>query len=44
MAPIRIWELAAADPTRVYSTFCWQSRLALIHENLEFKSVPWCDT
>lgn len=42
MAPIKVWELAGADPKCVFSPFCWASRLALIHKGLEYESVPWC--
>jgi len=42
MAPIKLWELAGADPQRVFSPFCWASRLAVLHKGLEYESVPWC--
>ncbi len=42
MAPIKVWELAGADPQRVFSPFCWASRLAVLHKGLEYESVPWC--
>lgn len=42
MAPIKVWELAGADPKRVFSPFCWASRLAVLHKGLQFESVPWC--
>ncbi|KAK9825430.1 hypothetical protein WJX81_005481 [Elliptochloris bilobata] len=41
MAPIKIWELCAADRQRVWSPFCWAARLAVIHKGLDYETVPW---
>jgi glutathione S-transferase len=38
---IRLFELCGADPKRVFSPFCWRSRMALAHKGLAFESVPW---
>lgn len=38
---IRLWELAAAEDDRVFSPYCWRTRLALAHKGLAFESVPW---
>ena len=41
MAPIKVWELCGADKKRVFSPFCWATRLAVIHKGLEYETVPW---
>lgn len=38
---IRLFELCGSDPARVFSPFCWRSRMALAHKGLVFESVPW---
>lgn len=38
---IRLYELCGTDPKRVFSPFCWRSRMALAHKGLNFESVPW---
>lgn len=38
---IRLYELCGTDPMRVFSPFCWRSRMALAHKGLAFDSVPW---
>jgi glutathione S-transferase len=38
---IRLFELCGTDPKRVFSPFCWRSRMALAHKGLDFESVPW---
>jgi glutathione S-transferase len=37
----QLFELCGRDPARVFSPFCWRSRMALAHKGLEFDSVPW---
>lgn len=37
----RLYELCGADTRRVFSPYCWRSRMALAHKGLEFESVPW---
>jgi glutathione S-transferase len=38
---ITLYELAAADPDRRFSPFCWRIRLALEHKGLAFEGRPW---
>lgn len=37
----QLYELCGSDPARVFSPFCWRSRMALAHKALGFESVPW---
>jgi glutathione S-transferase len=37
----QLYELCGTDPGRVFSPFCWRSRMALAHKGLAFDSVPW---
>ncbi len=37
----QLYELCGSDPVRVFSPFCWPSRMALAHKALDFESVPW---
>jgi glutathione S-transferase len=37
----RLFELCGQDPARVFSPFCWRSRMALALKGLDFESVPW---
>jgi len=37
----QLYELCGTDPARIFSPFCWRSRLALAHKGLDFESVPW---
>jgi glutathione S-transferase len=37
----QLFELCGTDPARVFSPFCWRSRMALAHKGLDFESVPW---
>ena len=37
----QLYELCGSDPQRVFSPFCWRSRMALAHKGLEFESIPW---
>jgi glutathione S-transferase len=37
----QLFELCGRDPARVFSPFCWRSRMALAHKGLEFDSTPW---
>jgi len=39
--PRQLYELCGADPARVFSPFCWRTRLALAHKGLAFETVPW---
>ncbi|MEP9377302.1 glutathione S-transferase family protein [Aquabacter sp. CN5-332] len=40
-APIRIYELAGADPEVRFSPHCWKARMALAHKGLEAEGIPW---
>jgi glutathione S-transferase len=37
----QLYELCGTDAGRVFSPFCWRSRMALAHKGLDFESVPW---
>ncbi|MBX9711969.1 MAG: glutathione S-transferase family protein [Xanthobacteraceae bacterium] len=37
----QLFELAGSDPARVFSPYCWRTRMALAHKGLDFKTVPW---
>src|ERR1700736_6908466 len=39
--PITMYDLAGADPNRRFSPFCWRTKLALAHKQLEVETVPW---
>jgi glutathione S-transferase len=36
-----LYDLAAADETIRFSPFCWRTKLALAHKNLEYETIPW---
>jgi glutathione S-transferase len=38
---ITIYDLAAEDPARRFSPYCWRVRLALAHKRLGFEAIPW---
>ena len=38
---IKLYDLVAAEENRAFSPFCWRSRMALAHKNLEVEIVPW---
>ncbi|MBW6396449.1 glutathione S-transferase family protein [Roseomonas sp. HJA6] len=38
---LKLFELCGQDPVRVFSPFCWRSRMALTLKGLPFESVPW---
>jgi glutathione S-transferase len=38
---LRLYDLAAADPDRRFSPYCWRTRLALAHKELAVETVPW---
>src|SRR5882757_2122761 len=38
---IRLYDLAAADPDRRFSPYCWRTRLALAHKALPVETIPW---
>jgi glutathione S-transferase len=37
----QLYELCGTDAARVFSPYCWRSRMALAHKGLDFESVPW---
>jgi glutathione S-transferase len=37
----QLYELCGTDPARLFSPYCWRSRMALAHKGLAFESVPW---
>ena len=37
----QLYELCGTDPQRIFSPYCWRSRMALAQKGLEFDSVPW---
>ncbi len=41
MTAIKLYDLAGADPARRFSPFCWRTKLAILHKELEFDAVPW---
>lgn len=41
MSNRKLFELCGRDPARVFSPFCWRSRMALALKGLAFESVPW---
>ncbi len=36
-----LYDLAAAEPERRFSPFCWRTRMALAHKGLAFETIPW---
>jgi len=38
---ITLFDLAAADPDRRFSPFCWRTKLALAHKRLTVETVAW---
>ena len=38
---IRMYDLAAAEADRRFSPYCWRTRLALAHKELEVETIPW---
>lgn len=37
----QLFELAGADPARLFSPYCWRIRMALAHKDLPFESIVW---
>ena len=42
--PLRVYDLAGADPKRRFSPYCWRIRMALAHKNLPVETIPWLFT
>jgi len=38
---IQLFELAGADPARVFSPYCWRTCMALAHKGLTWETIPW---
>jgi glutathione S-transferase len=36
-----LYDLAAADESVRFSPYCWRTKLALAHKNLEYETRPW---
>jgi len=36
-----LYDLAAADPERRFSPYCWRVRLAFEHKGLQVETIPW---
>lgn len=39
--PLKLYELAGADPELRFSPHCWKTRMALAHKGLEAERVAW---
>jgi glutathione S-transferase len=39
--PIKMYDLAGVEPERRFSPFCWRTKLALAHKQLEVETIPW---
>ena len=37
----KLFELCGTDETRVFSPFCWRTRMALAHKGLDTATIPW---
>src|SRR5476649_1443032 len=38
---IKLYELAGAEDDRLFSPYCWRSRMALAHKGLAVETLPW---
>jgi glutathione S-transferase len=38
---LRLYELAGADPARLFSPYCWRIRYALAAKGLRAETIPW---
>jgi glutathione S-transferase len=38
---MRMFELAGADPARLFSPYCWRARYALARKGLAAETIPW---
>ncbi|WP_431270512.1 glutathione S-transferase family protein [Dankookia sp. P2] len=36
-----LYDLAGADPALRFSPFCWRTRMALAHKDLDVETIPW---
>ena len=37
----QLYDLAAAEPERRFSPYCWRVKMALAHKRLPFDTIPW---
>lgn len=40
-AALKLFELCGTDPERVFSPFCWRTRMALAHKDFKAETIPW---
>jgi glutathione S-transferase len=38
---LHLYDLAAAEPDRRFSPYCWRIRMALAHKGLAVETIPW---
>ena len=38
---LQLYDLAGAEPERRFSPYCWRIKLALMHKDLTFDTIPW---
>jgi glutathione S-transferase len=38
---LKLFELCGSDPARNFSAYCWRTRMALAHKELEYERLPW---
>ncbi len=38
---MKLYELAAQDNDRLFSPYCWRTRMALAHKGLSHETIPW---
>jgi glutathione S-transferase len=38
---LQLYDLAASDPERRFSPYCWRIKLALTHKRLAVETIPW---
>lgn len=38
---LRMYDLAAAEDDRLFSPYCWRTKLAIAHKGLTVESIPW---
>src|SRR5271169_3778318 len=38
---LQLYDLAAAEPERRFSPYCWRTKLALAHKGLAAETIPW---
>jgi glutathione S-transferase len=36
-----LYDLAAGEPERRFSPYCWRTKMALLHKDLPFDTIPW---